>query len=481
MAEATLKDKTAKGILWGAMNNGGMQLLNAVFGIVLGRVLNQEEYGLVGMLLIFTYIANSLQDSGLCTALTNKPEARHEEYNSVFWFQTAVSFVIVTLLCLMSPLIADFYHEERLIWLSRYLFVTIFIAALGNVPRNLLFRELRQKDIAIITLTALVLSGIVGISMALLGMSYWSIVTQTLVYISTMTIMSWKRSGWMPTLSFSFEHIKQNFGFSSRVLATNIFNHLNNNIFAILLGRLYRASDVGSYTQASKWEVMGFSTINGVVQGVAQPTFVQVGKDKTRLCHAFGKMLRFTCFVSFPLMLGLAMVAPEFITLLIGDKWLSSAEYMRILCIAGAFLPIATLYNNMLISQGQSRIYMWNIIAQGVLNLSGILLVHHLGGSIRDMICVYTGLVVAWTAVWHTFVQRAIGFRALQAVREIAPFLFIATATMLVTYLATSWIEARPLLLLSRIALAAAIYIGILWITGAKILRESLSYLLHRK
>jgi len=226
---------------------------------------------------------------------------------------------------------------------------------------------------------------------------------------------------------------------------------------------------------------MGAQTITGMVQGVAQPTFVQVGDDKDRLCHSFSKMLRFTCFVSFPVMFGLSLIAPEFIVILITDKWLPSALLMRILCVGGAFLPISTLYFNMLIARGKSNIYMWNIICQGLVMLASIITIHYLAGNVRDMVIVYVCILALWVLVWQYFVWREIGFHLLQALKDILPFGFLAAATMIATYFITDSIQNIYWLLISRILLAMVIYLAVLWMLKAKILLESIIYIFKRK
>ena len=478
---ATLKDKAASGFFWSALNNGVMQVLNAVFGVILARRLSQDDYGLIGMLTVFTLLANSLQDSGFVTALTNRRNVSHRDYNSVFWFNITVSFMLYILLSLCAPLIARFYDEPLLTPLSRYYFFGFFIASFSIVPRAILFKQIRQKELAITSITALLVSGTVGITMAYRGLAYWGLATQTLTFNLTTSILSWILSGWKPSLQISFRPIREMLGFSSKMLITNIFNHINNNIFALVLGKLYTKNEVGTYTQANKWNTMGASTITGMVQGVAQPTFVQVGDDIVRLRNAFSKMLRFTCFVSFPAMFGLSLVAPEFIVILIKEKWLPSAHLMQLLCIAGAFLPIATLYFNLLISRGKSNVYMWNIIAQGCILLCSIIGVHRLGGGIEQMILSYIAIVVGWTAVWHYFVWREISFPWLQALRDILPFLLIAAFTMVATYFATCFIHNIYLLITARIITASLLYLAVLNLLGAHILKECTSYLLKKK
>ena len=481
-----------------------MQVLNAVFGIVLANKLDQSDYGLVGMLTIFTLIANSLQDSGFVTALTNKRDATRSDFNSVFWFNIGMSFCLYLLFFFCAPFIAQFFDEPLLTSLSRYYFLGFFIASFSIVPRAILFRQIKQKELTVMGLTAMVVSGIVGITMAFCGMAYWGLATQTIVFNLTISTMSWILSHWRPMLQFSMQPIREMFAFSSKMLITNIFIGVNNNIFSVVLGKIYTKHEVGTYTQANKWNTMGASTITGMVQGVAQPTFVAVGDDPERLRRAFSKMLRFTCFVSFPVMFGLSLVAPEFIVVLIGEKWLSSAHLMQLLCIGGAFLPIATLYYNLIISRGKSDVYMWNIIAQGCTILSSILMVYALTGHSHSpntwtgslftfhfslhnldlMVIAYVAIVILWVGIWHHFLYQEIRYPFRSALKDILPFLLIATLTMVITYFATQWMAPHEggmgrllLLLLTRILLAAILYLGALWLTRAKILRECWGYL----
>lgn len=495
MPTTNLKEKTARGFLWGAINNGAMQVLNAVFGILLARQLSQSDYGLIGMLTIFTLIANSLQDSGFVTALTNKKDATRQDFNAVFWFNIGVSLCLYILFFFCAPLIARFFKEPVLESLSRYYFLGFFIASFSIVPRAILFRQLRQRELAIMGLTSLLVSGMVGITMAYNGMAYWGLATQTLTFNLMVSILSWALSHWHPTWQFSMQPIREMFGFSSKMLITNIFIGVNNNIFSVVLGKIYTKNEVGIYNQANKWNTMGASAITGMVQGVAQPTFVQVGDTPERLRRAFSKMLRFTSFVSFPVMFGLALVAPEFITVLITEKWLSSAHLMQFLCIGGAFLPIATLYYNLIISRGKPDVYMWNIIAQGCAILGCVLMIHGMNIGSLDlslftfhfslkevtlMVLAYAAIVILWVGIWHHFLYQEIRYPFRSALRDMLPFLLIAAATMTATYFATSWIATPRLLLLARILLAVPLYLGLLWLFGAKILRECIGFLLKK-
>lgn len=511
MCTTDLKDKAAQGFLWGAINNGAMQLLNAVCGIILARLLTKADYGLAGEVAIFSTIAAALQESGFLAALTNKKNATHTDYNAVFWFNITTSLCLFIVLFFCAPLIVDFFDEPELLWLSRYAFIGFFVASFSITPRAILFKQLRVKEQAIISVVSLLVAGTVGILMAWMlakrGMGYWSIPTQNTVYVAMISILSWHYSGWKPSFKFSFRPIREMFGFSCRLLITNLFNCFNNSVFTFVFGYFYTKNEVGVYTQADKWNKMGSQLIIGMVQGVAQPMFVQVGSDVGRLQRVFRKMLRFTCFISFPAMFGLALVAPEFIVVLVGEKWLPSAELMQLLCVAGAFMPITTLYSNFMISRGRSDVYMWNILSQGLIVL-GILcavkffklsfsvpipslhetvtglslatLSYTLSG-IRLMVVSYVVIYIAWLFLWHFFLWKEIRLSLWAVLKDILPFVLVATVVMGLTYICTHTIEHQLLLLLTRMLVAAVLYLAILWLLKAKILRESLSYLVKRK
>ena len=202
MTEQSLKDKTAKGLFWGGLSNGMQQLLNLIFGIALARILDAEDYGMIGMLSIFSLIASTLQESGFTAALANKKNISHEDYNAVFWFSLFTSGLLYILLFFLSPYIAEFYHTPALIPLARYTFLGFFIASLGIAHNAYLFRNLKVKQKAFIQLTGLILSNITGVTLALCGMAYWGIATQGLVYVTSNTILFWRYSGWKPTLHF---------------------------------------------------------------------------------------------------------------------------------------------------------------------------------------------------------------------------------------------------------------------------------------
>ena len=471
----SLKEKTAKGLFWGGLSNGAQQLLNLVFGIFLARLLSTEDYGLVGMLTIFSLIASSLQEGGFISALNRKHEVGHRDYNAVFWTSSLLSLAIYLTLFFCAPFIAAFYDEPRLVPLARYIFLGFFITSLGITPRAVLFRNMKVKEQSIVSFTSLLLSGIVGVSMAATGFAYWGIATQTLVYVTLFTSMTFFFAKWHPTLKIDFSPIREMIGFSSKLIVTNIVIIINTNVFSVILGRLYSPHVVGNYTQANKWNYMGWSLISNMLQGIAQPVFAKTDEDKERQRNIFRKLLRFTAFVSFPLMLGLALVAKEFIVILLGEKWLESARLLQLLCVMGAFYPISNLFSNLLIARGHSGVYMWGNIALCLIQLAAVIFSAPYG--IEVMLMAYVAITILWIGVWHWFVHREIGLRLWDVVRDISPYLILACVLIYIAHLLTQGIDSLLLGLLAKMAFVAVTYCLALWLLRSTIFRESIEFL----
>lgn len=476
---ASLKERTAQGLLWGALGNGGLQVLNLLFGIFLGRLLSPDDYGMTGMLTIFSLIAVALTESGFTSALARKKDVGHRDYNAVFWFSTVVGLTVYALLFLCAPLIARFFHQPELVPLSRFVFLGIIISGTAVVPSAIFYRQLRVREKMLSQLVALLMSGVTGVTLAWAGMAYWGIAIQGVVYVSVYSIAMWHYSRWHPTLQIDFEPIRQMFGYSSKLLVTTVFTHINNNVLSVLLGRWFARADVGHYTQAAKWNNMGQSLITNMVYGVALPVLASV--EGERRLHIFRKMLRFAAFVSFPLMLGLGLVAEELIVITVTEKWLPAAALLQVLCVQGAVAPIASLYTNLIISDGRSSVYMYGTILLGLLQVLLLSLTRFYGLS--TMVAGYTLLSVLWLLYWHFCARRIIRISLMAMLKDVLPFLLTALSAMAVAYVATAQVENIYVRFVGKMLCAAVVYLGVLRLAHAQILKESIDFVLkkHKK
>ena len=485
----SLKDKTARGLFWGGMNNGVQQLLGLAFGIILGRLLDPSDYGMTAMLAVFSVIANELQSSGFKTGLINLREPRHEDYNAVFWFNVVAGALIYAVLFLAAPLIARFYGNPALIPLSRYVFLGFVFSSFGMAQSAYLTKQMQIKQIAKCGMTATLTSSLVSVAMAAMGFGYWALATQYLMYIAVNTLLLWCFSAWRPTLSPLTSHLsplKRLFPFSFRIMLSAIFTQLNANIMNLLLGRFYGEANTGHYNQAYQWSSKCFLLVGNMLKQVDQTVLVGLREERERQLAVLRKMVRFTAFISFPLLFGLAIVSHEFIMLAIGEKWAFAASLLPLLCLCGAFMPLSTLLTDSVISQHRSDIYLWSTIALGVLQIA--LMVGLWRQGIMVMVVAYTLLNIAWMFVWHFFVRRLMGYRLTDFLKDILPFALAAAFVMGLTWLITYQFTVYSLrftddylrlwiLLISRVVMAMLLYYGLMRIAGAVILKEVMAFI----
>ena len=477
MAE-TLKEKTAKGLFWGGMNNGVQQLLGLAFGIILGRLLDPSDYGMTAMLAVFSVIANELQSSGFKTGLINMKSPSHNDYNAVFWFNIIVGVAIYLVLFFCAPLIADYYHQPKLIPLSRYVFLGFVFSSFGMAQSAYLTKQMQIKQIAQCGMTATLSSSIVSVVLAALGFGYWALATQYLMYIAVNTLLLWYFSPWRPTTKVTFEPIRQLFPFSFKIMLSAIFTQLNNNIMNLLLGRYYGETSTGHYNQAYQWSSKCFLLVGNMLKQVDQTVLVGLGDERERQLAVLRKMMRFTAFIAFPLLFGLGLVSHEFIVLTIGEKWSFAASLLPLLCLSGAFMPLSTLLTDAVISQKRSDIYLWSTIVLGILQIS--LMVGLWQKGILTMVIAYTLLNILWVFVWHSFVHRLMNYGLLEFLKDILPFALAAVAVMAITGFVTQTIETLWLKLICRVLLAALLYYGVMRSAGAVILKEILAFIFRK-
>ena len=474
----TLKEKTAKGLFWGGMNNGVQQLLGLAFGIILGRLLDPSDYGMTAMLAVFSVIANELQSSGFKTGLINLKSPTHDDYNAVFWFNVLAGAAIYVVLWFCAPLIADYYHQPKLIPLSRYVFLGFVFSSFGMAQSAYLTKQMQIKQIAQCGMTATLSSSIVSVVLAALGFGYWALATQYLLYIAMNTLLLWFFSPWRPTTKVTFEPIRRLFPFSFKIMLSAIFTQVNNNIMNLLLGRYYGETNTGHYNQAYQWSSKCFLLVGNMLKQVDQTVLVGLGDERERQLAVLRKMMRFTAFISFPLLFGLGMVSHEFIVLAIGEKWAFAASLLPLLCLCGAFLPLSTLLTDSVISQHRSDIYLWNTFALGILQMA--LMVALWREGIVTMVIAYALLNIAWVFVWHFFVQRLMNYRLIPFLKDILPFALAAAGVMAVTGFVTHAIEMLWLKLLCRVVLAALLYYVVMRLAGAVILKEIMAFIFRK-
>lgn len=471
-----LKHKTAKGLSWALVNNGMTQLLNLVFGIVLARLLTPADYGVVGVLTVFVLVAGNLQAGGFTQGLCNIKSPQFSDYNSVFWFNISMSAVLYTLLFLCAPLIADFFHTPQLLGLSRFVFLVIPISALSAMANAYMFKNMMVRETAIVGIASLVVSGATGITLAFLGYSYWALAWQQVMYSVVLGLGRFYYSPFRPSLRVTLEPVRRMFSFSVKMMLTTILNTLSQQVLTFIFGRLFPMTAVGNYSQANKWNTMASSTLHSTVSQVAQPVMAEVRGDEERSLRVLRKMVRFTSFLSFPVMFGLALVSREFILTALGEQWLVSAGMLQTLALAGSTLPLYALLQNVAISHGRSDLYMWLNVVQILAQLLIVWTMRDCG--IEAMVRLTALFTVFYLFVWYAFTCRMTArYRLLNFLRDTLPFAVVAGAVMALTGWLTALVDMHfALLFVTRVLLAAVLYAMVMYVARVEIMRECIQF-----
>lgn len=341
--------------------------------IIMARMLTPDDYGLVGMLAIFIAVSQSLIDSGFSQALIRKQDRSEIDNSTVFYFNIGVGICLYLILFFCSPLIAKFYNEPILVPLTRIIGLSLVFNSLAVVQRALLTIRLDFKTQAKASLVAALISGALGIGLAYHGFGVWAIAWQQISNLAIVTILLWVLSKWKPVWAYSWKSFKTLFSFGSKLLASGLLETFYRNLYLILIGKVFKASDLGYYTRAHQFTDFASSNVSGILQRVTYPVLCSIQEDDIRLKSVYRKLLRNSTFVVFPLMMGLASVAHPMILSFLNEKWIFSAVLIQILCFSQMWYPVHSLNLNLLQVKGRSDLFLRLEIIKKIIGITIIL------------------------------------------------------------------------------------------------------------
>ncbi len=350
----SLKEKAVSGVSWSTIEKAFNEIVQFAIGIVLARLLSPADYGTVGLLAIFFAVAGLFQDSGFASALIQKKDRNQADFSTVFFFNVGMSLVIYGLLFMSAPYIASFYNLPILTDITRVSALGFIIGGLTGVQYAKLSAEMKFKTISILSMFGLVVTGATGIVLALMGWGVWALVFQGLVGSLIKGIAVWIASGWKPSLIFSKKSFKQLFSFGGYLLLSRMVNTIYNNLYTLVIGKVYNSQTVGYYNRANGYAQIPTNLVLSMAVSVNYPILSFIQDDNERLKRAYRKLLRAPLYVHYPVLLGLATLASPLIEVMIGAKWLPCVPILQILCIAGLFIPLTHINLNLLYVKGRS-------------------------------------------------------------------------------------------------------------------------------
>ena len=350
--------RNARSFFWNLSENLITQVIQFTIGIIMARILMPSDYGLVGILYVYTAICATVTNGGFSAALIQNPARDESDYSTVFFFNLVVSVALALLLCALSPLIASFYHQPLLEGLTKVMALPMVINAFNLVQRTRLTIQLNFGLLAKIGVTAALVQGATGVAMAYNGFGVWSIAWAQVAGALTSCLLCWILSGWKPSKGFSSAAFKRMFGYGSKLLTSSLIDTVWNNIYPLIIGKFYTPASLGYFTRAHGYATLPSATITDVVSRVTFPILSEMQHDKQQLQKSYNQMLLLTAFFMFPLMIGIATLAEPLIRLMLTDKWIPCVPYLQILCVTMMLYPVHALSLTLLKVIGRSDLFL---------------------------------------------------------------------------------------------------------------------------
>lgn len=453
-----LKSKTIDALFWSFLDRFGRQGIRFVISIILARLLLPEEFGLIGMLTIFIAMGQTFVDSGFGQALIQKKNADGIDKSTIFYFNIFVSFLITGLLFIAAPWIADFYNSPILIPITRVISLNFIFEAFGMVQAAILTRRIDFKTQLKINLLAMVVSGAIGITLALRGFGVWSLVIQSLSSSLFRSILLWVFNKWRPVFAFSLVSLRSMFNFGSKMLLTGLLNTFFQNIYLVIIGKLFSPADLGFYSRAKQTQQLPVESISHIVTRVIFPVFSTIQDDKLRLKRGVRQALSAMVSVSFPMLIGLAVVSKPLILVLLTEKWLPCVPYLRLLCAVGLIYPVHIINLIVLTSQGRSDLFLrLELIKKGLVVLS-IAITYRWGISAMIWGQIMVSIIAYYINSYYT--GRMINYPIREQIVDLMPYLGVSII-MGISIFTIQFIHfpAHWILLLMQITIGAGIYI----------------------
>ena len=418
----SLGQKTITGMLWSSVQRFGTILISFMSNIILARLLTPDDYGCIGMLMIFLALASTFIDGGLGSALIQKKEPTEEDYSTIFYWNLIISIILYIFLYISAPLVAQFYGIPLLSSILKVQGIVLITNSLSIIQLNRLKKQLEFKKIATISIVSAVLSVVIAIILAYRGWGVWSLVIQQLFVSFFNTVLLWVYGQWVPLFIFSKKSFKELFNFGSFILLSNLVNTFCNNIQGLLIGKFFAPATMGLYSQARKLEEIASTSFSSVVDQVSYPVLAKVQNDRILFVSMLKKLIISLAYISFPMMIVLILIAEPLITLLYSDKWIECVPYFRILCVAGVAICLQGVNYYGVAAIGKSNeLFIWTLVKRFL----GIIFII-LGFWIYDIIGLLWGMVLSSFMIYIInayLVEKHIGYRLVSQLKDLLPII----------------------------------------------------------
>lgn len=456
LMQDSLKNKTVKGVGWSAIDNVAQMGVTFLVGIVLARLLTPDDYGLLGIIAIFTAVCNTLVNAGFTSALIRKKDVTEDDYNTVFIVNTGISIILYALIYLCSPLIADFFNRIELVNLTRVSSLGIIVGALAIVQQTRLTKRIDFKSQTKITLIASISSGAIGIVMALLGFGVWALVAQQLSSQLIRTVLLWIVNKWIPMLRFSLDSFHELFGYGWKIMLSWLLETIWKELYQVVVGKFYSPATLGQYTRSKHFSQMLSSNLTNVIQRVTFPVLSNIQDDKTRMVSAYRKIIKITMFVTAISSVCLGAVAEPLLYCLIGPQWHDAAVYLPLICLNASLYPLHAINLNMLQIQGRSDLFLGLEIVKKVVAVFPLCVGALVGIIPMLYVNLFAGIIAYFLNSYYS--GKLIGYSSWMQIKDVAPSYLIASIIAMSVYYLKYLQMSFWLILISQIVVGTLVF-----------------------
>lgn len=470
--QENLKRKSIKGVWGSAIERFSVQGATFILNIVIARMVSPAEYGLIAMLGIFIAVAQMFIDSGFSNALIQKKNKSEVDFSTAFYFNIVVGLLVYAILWLCAPLVADFYNQPILKDIMRIIGINIILSSFSIVQRAKMTINLDFTTQAKASLIGVIISGIVGISMAYWGYGVWALVTQAVLSTLLYTIMMWVFARWRPSLSYSWSSFRSLFAFGSRYLLTGLINTIYVNMYTLVIGKKFAASQVGFYNRASTIGQFPSMNISYIITRAMYPTMCNIQDEQQQLSSYFNQTLRMACYIIFPMSIGLAVVAKPLILLVLTERWLYAADLLQILCLAYMWYPIMSINHTVLTVKGRTDYFLNAEIIKKSMGVIIMILSLPMG---IEALC--WGLLVysfVDMGVSIFFARKIVDTGYWSQIKMVMPIALLSFSMGAIALLSMSLVEGQLLKLIVAVFSGAASYLALSYILNFAELKSAL-------
>lgn len=465
MAES-LKNKTIAGIFWSSIERFSIQGIHFLVTLVLARILTPKDFGLIGMLAVFIALAQSLIDSGFSLALIRKQDRTDIDNSTVFYFNIVTSIFIYFLLYAIAPFVSVFFHEPQLTDLMRVLCLVVIINSFAVIQRVIYTSAVNFKVQAKATTFAAIISGIIGIVMAIKGFGVWALVFQQLSSTFATTLLLWYYSKWKPKFVFSWKSFKKLYLFGLNLMVVGILETLYQNSYQIIIGRFFSAVQLGHFTQAKHIATLPSSNISGVIGRVTYPVMSEIQDDNKRLSDYYRKMARVLAFIVFPLMCGLAALSFPIVEILIGHKWQFAAVLLIPLSFSFMFYPVHAVNMNILQVKGLSNLYLQSELIKKVISIAFLVGTIPFGIVVMCYSRIVSSVLTLLVNMFYT--SRQVEISLFTLIKDLIPILTLSLSMFVVVWFTSKMVDNIYLQLPIGLLIGGLVYAGSAYIFKIK-------------